>query len=283
MPKRDQTFRCFCELCRAGPLGPDGEPLGVVLPVSQRVAHLARVKAEHQTLVVSSSPPPADLDAAVFAQALIDTGPHLNSHASRLWTSRNDYQHMEILSSGSPNISEGNIGSILESFERMANGASISHLVDQTDTFSDVPSLLQPASSSAPNVSSSTNRRENKRERNNHTKKAHRTLDHVERGTKSCLEGLTHVKSNTKVKQLEVEVALLRETFEGVTRRVPSVDKRRATIQQLLLEVDAKVQELQENYPSPTYGPFEYDTSVSALNSNFVVSLTIYVLVRPSL
>lgn len=109
MPKHDQTFQCFCELCQAGPLSLDGEPLGVVFPISQHVAHLACVKDKHETLIASSSPLPADLDAAIFAQAIINMGPCLNSHASCLWTSWNDYQCNKVLSSGGSNIFEYDI------------------------------------------------------------------------------------------------------------------------------------------------------------------------------
>ena len=75
MPKREQTFRCFCESCRAGPRGLDGKPLGVVFPVSQRVSHLAHVKAEREALLAPSPTIPplsVDLNASVFAHAIID-------------------------------------------------------------------------------------------------------------------------------------------------------------------------------------------------------------------
>jgi len=280
MPKREQTFRCFCESCQAGPRGLDGEPLGVVFPVSQRVSHLARVKAEHEALLAPSpttSPLSVDPSASVFAHAIIDDGRPLNSQANRLWSSRSDYQKSGSLSSSPPDISEDCVGAIVECIERLTLSTSLTDVVDQTERMADIEptSSLPSAGPSASEVPLSAGRREKKRERNHYTRKAHCTLDHVERGINSCLDRLILVNSNTELKVLESEFALLRQAFEGVTRRVPSVDARRAAIRQILLEVETKMQGVQASYPSISDGPLIYDTStLISLKQIFMALLT---------
>ena len=90
MPKRrEQFFLCFCESCRdTGPLGHDGEPLGVRFPISQRISHLARAKAKREacrdppSTYHEHSLPLTELTTNIFAHALTDDGPSLNSQPS---------------------------------------------------------------------------------------------------------------------------------------------------------------------------------------------------------
>ena len=103
--------------------------------------------------------------------------------------------------------------------------------------------------------------RQIKQEYNLYTKRAHCTLNHVECHAKSCLENLAHVTSNAQLTTTESEVVLLWQTFDGVTRQVPSVDMRRATLSQLLSQIDTRVQELRADYPIID-GPLVYDTSM---------------------
>jgi len=97
MPSRTRVFTCFCETCKeAGPLGCDSEPLGVVFPISQRISHLARIKAERnarsESLPMRSVHSTAEITTAALVDSMIDDIPSSNSQLNRLWTSRDDYQ-----------------------------------------------------------------------------------------------------------------------------------------------------------------------------------------------
>jgi len=270
MPKRrEQFFLCFCESCRdTGPLGHDGEPLGVRFPISQRISHLARVKAEREacrdppSTHHEHSPPLTELTTNIFAHALTDDGPSLNSQPSRLWTSRNEFQSNNRVPSRG--ISETTVGVIAESIGRLAVETSVDGGTSATEQLS---ISMEPDVVSLPYIGLSatklplSERRQIKQEHNPYTKRAHRTLDHVERRAESCLENLAHVTSNAQLTAIESEVVLLRQTFDGVTRRVPSVDMRRATLSQLLSQIDTRVQELRADYPIIIDGPLVYDTS----------------------
>lgn len=84
MPKRKLSYVCFCSSCQAtGPLGVDGEPLGLIMPMSKCIPHLGHVKAEREELKDSlprNEPPPVtELSATIFAHVLTDNGPKLDS------------------------------------------------------------------------------------------------------------------------------------------------------------------------------------------------------------
>src|ERR1700761_8149800 len=104
MPARTTkaTFHCFCASCiLLGGVGPDNQPLGKLFPASQRVAHLARVRAEEEAEAQwqsSTTTNPRDAaviqeaSSSIFALTLTDNGPDLNTQCSRLWTSRDEIQ-----------------------------------------------------------------------------------------------------------------------------------------------------------------------------------------------
>ena len=236
MPSRTQVFTCYCESCKeAGPLGCDGEPLGVVFPISQRTSHLARIKAERDIRKESlpTYPVHSSTQAEITTTALVDSMTELSSsksEVSRFWASRNDYQDHHYVSESANTISASIIDTIAEGFGRLALEPSINDLIGPVEQISLTPginsSTPHPLSNFSPPTpkSSTSTRRETKRERNAYTKKAHLTLNHVENSAHSCLKALAHVKSNAELVPIEGEIALLRQAFDGVTREVPSVD-----------------------------------------------------------
>lgn len=136
MPSRAQVFTCYCESCKeTGPPGRDGEPLGVVFPISQRISHLARVKAERNarreslpTRPVASSIT-ADITTAALVDSMIDEIPSSKSQLSRLWSSRDDYQDKTYVSEISNTISGDILDAMAESFGRLAVEPSINDLI----------------------------------------------------------------------------------------------------------------------------------------------------------
>ena len=122
------------------------------------------------------------------------------------------------------------LGAMAESFGRLAIELSISNLIGPMEGLS-VCSGVNPVSplpcsngSSSTTESSNPTCRETKRERSAYTKKAHLVLSHVERGAHSCLTALSNVQSNSELMPIEWEIALLRHSFDSLTRKVPSVD-----------------------------------------------------------
>ena len=272
MPSRPQVFTCYCESCKeTGPLSCDGEPLGVVFPISQRIPHLSRVKAERNAHRESLPAQPihssttAEIMTAALVDSIVDETP---SSKSRLWMSRDDYQDNNNVSGMANTVSGNVVDEMAEIFGRLAMEPLIDSLTGSMEKISLFPPPgVNSASSNHTRSSitrpSTSTRREAKRERNTYTKKAHLILDHVEHGALSCLEALAYVGSSAELVPVESEIALLRRSFDSVTRRVSSIDARKETLRQLLSQVDLKVQELETTYPAITVGPVVYDTSMS--------------------
>ena len=287
MPSRAGVFTCFCETCKeTGPLGRDGEPLGVVFRLSQRISHLVRVKAEHNSRSESLPMPPvhstAEITTAALVDSMIDEIPSFNSSLDRLWTSRDDYQDKAYVSDISNTISGEVLDAMAESFGRLAIEPSIKDLIGPMEGLSVCPGVnpvsLLPCSNGGSSTTRSPNstRRETKRERSAYTKKAHLALSHVERGAHSCLAALSNVKSNPELVPIKREIALLRHSFDSVTRKVPSVDVRKRTLGGLLSQVDLMFQELQAAYPANAVGPIVYDTGMSIRRLGFKLSPDIF-------
>lgn len=271
MPSRPRVFTCYCESCKEdGPLGLDGEPLGLVFPISQRISHLARVKAERSARreSVPTRPVHSSTTAEITAAALVDSMieiPNSKPQSSRLWASRDDYQDRTYGSEIFNTISGDVLDAMAESFARLAVDPSINDLVGPMEGLSvfPAPGVNSVIPLPPPNGGSSTtrpSRRETKRERSAYTKKAHLVLNHVERGARSCLTALSNVKSNAELVLTERDITLLRHSFDTVTRKVPSVDARKQTLGRLLSQVDLTFQELQAAFPAIAVGPIVYDT-----------------------
>jgi hypothetical protein len=271
MPSRPQVFTCYCESCKeTGPLSRDGEPLGVVLSISQRIPHLARVKAERNARNESlpAQPVHPSRTAEIMTAALVDSiFDETVSSKSRLWMSRNKYQDNNDDSGMENTISSTMVDEMAETFSRLAMEPLIDDLTDSIEkiSLSSPPGMNSASPSHTRSLitrSSTSTRQEAKRERNTYTKKAHLILDHVEHGLLSCLEALARVGSSAELVPIESEIALLRRSFNSVTRRVSSVNARKEYLRQLLSQVDLKVQELETMFPAITVGPVVYDTSM---------------------
>jgi hypothetical protein len=269
MPSRIQVFTCYCESCKeTGPLSCDGEPLGVVFPVSQRIPHLARVKAERNARRESlpAQPVHSSTTAEIMTGALVDSIiDETVSSKSRLWMSRDEYQDNNDVSGMANTISGNVVDEMADAFGRLTMEPLIDDLTDSMEKISLSPpcdvNSASPNHTPSSRTSTSTNR-EGKRERNKYTKKAHLILDHVEHGAVSCLETLARVGSSAELVSVESELSLLRRSFDNVTRKVSSVDARKKTVGHLLSQVELKVQELETMYPASIVGPVVYDTSM---------------------
>jgi hypothetical protein len=170
MPSRAQVFTCYCESCReAGPLGRDGEPLGVVFPISQRISHLARIKAERDARCGSLPTRPvytyttAEITTAALIDSMIDETPGSTSQLSRLWTSRDDYQDKTCVSEISNTISGDVLDAMAESFGRLAVNPSINDIIGPMEGLSvcPAPGVSPESPLPPPNAGSSTTKSSN--------------------------------------------------------------------------------------------------------------------------
>jgi hypothetical protein len=253
MPARSSpTFRCHCSSCNSScSLGPDGRPLGKEFPVSQRNAHLTRVKLEQEANERARASAIADVASAVFASTLADDGPTAKTQPSKFWTSRHQYQ----LLSSTPDVQicdpTSSVNAIMSGVQRL----------DALNRPSSIAST-GPATQVTP-LSDSFNaplQKQSKRERNHATKKAHCILDAVSKRASACLEQLLHEPSRTSLETAENEVSRLRSALENIKRIVPSVEQKKSSLAPLLSQLDSRIMELQSIYPPKNDQPLQYNS-----------------------
>ena len=245
MPARSSlTFRCHCSSCNSScNLGPDGRPLGKEFPVSQRNAHLTRVKLEQEANERARASVLTDVASAIFASTLSDDGPAAKTQPSKFWTSRHQYQ----LLSSTPEVQicdpTSSVNAIMSGVQRLdaLNHPSTGPLSDNFD---------------APF------QKQSKRERNHATKKAHCILDAVSKRALACLEQLLHEPSRTSLETAENEVSCLRSALENIKRTVLSVEQKKSSLTSLLSQLDSRIMELQSIYPPKNDQPLQYNSGM---------------------
>jgi hypothetical protein len=99
-----------------------------------------------------------------------------------------------------------------------------------------------------------------KREKNHLTRRAHATLDVVERRANELLNQLATVDNSAGVQAVEEDVAVIRSAFKSVKRRVATIDFRREKISRLFTQIDTCLPELCARYPPSIDGPLVYST-----------------------
>lgn len=291
MPARTPSkFCCFCVLCLAScATGPDGNPLGNLIPESQRVPHLAHAKAETEAQRLSQESDLQKAAASLFASTLVDDGPNLHTQPSRLWTSREGYQ-----SSASRTVpdSEGpRINTIIESFQRLqckVQDSTPVQSVSQSCFPSDFEALpfdtiiedLQhlelgdqrsmPAQPNVDTTEASTSMRStqrlSKRERRHDTMSAHRILDSVEKQTSNWLLELANVVSTAdSLVDAESDVGRIQAVFDRVTRDVSTIKDRKTTIGLKLSQLQSRLVELRRSHPHADDKPLQFNSGVYSL------------------
>ena len=269
MPARSSpTFRCHCLSCNSScNLGPDGRPLGKEFPVSQRNAHLVRVKLEQEANEQARASAIADIGSAIFASTLADDGPAAKTQPSKFWTSRHQYQ--QLLSSTpdvpicDPSSSVNAIMSGVQRLDALNPPSSIASARSATQATRQCPlsdNLNDPV------------QKQSKRERNHATKKAHCILDSVSKRASACLEQLLHEPSRTGLETAENEVSLLRSALENIKRNVPSIEQKKSSLSRLLSQLDSRIAELQSIYPPKNDQPLQYNSGTCSYVPYFSAS-----------
>jgi len=137
MPAKNTTFRCLCSrCCEVDEEGVAHNQSGKLIPMANKAAHLQRVQSRIstsseqrqqavETLVreemeqLTSRDAVDAIGARVFTLTLTDEGPDLSSQTSKLWTSREDFQH-NVNSHAPTDVVTPSLNDLAESFTRLA-------------------------------------------------------------------------------------------------------------------------------------------------------------------
>lgn len=249
MPSRKAEFLCVCLSCAAaGGNDPAGKPLGRIFPLSQKVAHLARIKAECDAIEVwTAHVQDTGVPDRIFALTLMDEGPNMETQPDKLWTSRLEYQDS---STTQPAFSEAALiaDSIVESMGRLPAG------INQPIHSAPQPHDIFPTFDLSPPSPNCYERHLAKREKNRRTVKAHKVLTNVELRTTACSEKLSTTFSTRlslqTLKSVETELSLLRSSLGKVTRCTESLDSRKRAIGKKLNQVEARLLEVRALVPT---------------------------------
>jgi hypothetical protein len=267
MPARSSpTFRCHCSSCNSScNLGPDGRPLGKEFPVSQRNAHLTRVKLEQEANERAHASVIANVASAVFASTLADDGPTPKTQPSKFWTTRHQYQ----LLPSTPDVQicdpTSSVNAIMSGVQRLdaLNPSSVASTGPVTQVTSRCP------------LSDNFNaplQKQSKRERNHATKKAHCILDALSKRASACLEHLLHEPSRTHLETAENEVSRLQSALENIKRNTPSVEQKKSSLTPLLSQLDSRIMELKSIYPPKNDQPLQYNSGTCSYVPYFFAS-----------
>ena len=266
MPRRAlQYFVCKCveECILLSEKGPDGEPLGVTMLVSQRIPHLNRVKAEaeerRKSEQSSQEAVASSLASELAVMTLLDNGPDLDKQPDRLWSSRDDFQRntsQPPLTDYEPNTTTS-MDDIIDGLQRLQIGFD-STLFPFTSS-PDIPPI------GSGDVGTGTGPRptaKSKRDTDRKTAKAHRALETVEQRVQICL---SHIDSNSQptllaLTFLESELQQIQTTFDNITTSVHSVNVRKATLGNSLSELQSRVLNLRQSSALDSDKPLQFNS-----------------------
>lgn len=98
-----------------------------------------------------------------------------------------------------------------------------------------------------------------KRERNHATKKANDTLNDVYNRVERCLHSLAVSNTPITLRNVKVELHILRHAAESITRTTDSINKRKQELYPLLDLLESQLADLEEEV-SPDSRPLCYDS-----------------------
>ena len=258
MPSRaQQYFKCLCEECmQLCEKGPDGAPLGITMAVSQRTAHLNRVKAEAEARLAEQAAQEAELASELAAMTLLDGGPNLDKQPNRFWTSRDEFQRKTSqvrLTDHEPNTTTS-MEAIVDGFQRLHIDATLFPFASSPD----IPALASETTDRttprpAPN---------SKRDTPRNTIKAHRALDTVEQRVQISLLQLDPNSKPTvsALTLVESELVQIQTTFDNVTVAVHSVNIWKIALKKSLSELRSRILDLRQVYPFHSDKPLEFNS-----------------------
>jgi hypothetical protein len=260
--KASATFHCNCFIClEEGPCNSSGVALGRDLPLSSHIAHQIRIREETTLATANQTALLEDISSSIFTTTAIGNDSPLDSHHSRLWSSREERQNLVRpieTSMDSP------IDAILH---------GIGRLTLQSDTNASLPSTTivdQPPSSNQEHKIHLSSRntvtpadQASKKENNQRTKKAHLCLDKIEGRIRACSIRLDVPRmSQSDVVSLQEEVGRLRLSLANVRRDVHSVNVRRINITASLNGIFTHLEGLRKKDPINIVSALKYNSGV---------------------
>jgi hypothetical protein len=257
MPSRKAEFHCVCKSCAAtGGVDTIRQPLGCIIPLSQKHAHLARIKAErdaveHQAVHAQDT----DIPHTVFALTLADEGPEIETQPNRLWSS-----HLDDQESASIQLDLSDAALIADSIVR---GMSRLPIVTSQPGHPVLEPYIFLVFAPIPS-SNSYEQCLTKREKNRRTVKSHKILTNLEIRSTACFEKLSATSSNNLdhkvLKCTDMELSILRSSLDKVTQCTESLDQRKQAIGEKLNQVEACLLEVWSCLPTLSHEPLCYNS-----------------------
>lgn len=295
MPRRPvQYFVCKCieECMLVSEKGPDGEPLGISMPISQRTAHLNRVKAEaadrRNAEQASQEAIASELASELAIMTLLDDGPNLDRQPDRLWSSRDDFQcktSQSPIVNHEPNTSTS-VDAIIDGLQRLQIGFDPTLLPFTSSP--DIPPLGS-GGVTADDTERMTPRPapQPKRAADRKIAKAHRALDTVEQRVQICLSHFDDSNSQQTLSVstfLESELLQIQTTFDNVTISDHSINVRKATLRNSLSELRSRVVNLRQIYHLDSDKPLQFNSGqCSVPRTDFLLTSSLQNTISPFL
>ena len=235
-------------------------PSGKLISVAHKVAHLQRVQSrlgissEQRQQAVETlareemerniSREAADsLGARVFALTLTDEGPDLSSQASKLWTSREDFQQ-NVNVPPPTDVIAPSLNDLAESFTRLAINSTPSHPIPPTDDIDGLPPSPPSHQSSKSSTSSGVPRTTSKREKDRRTVNAHSILANIESRMRVIPIQIASPTSISSLRKIRTELSTLKTALENITYHASSVVERKkglmVQVDQLFANIEVK-------------------------------------------
>ena len=217
--------------------------LAVSTPIAETVS-AAEGNTTASAQIIDNSIPATENDyaARVFAAALLDPGPDLNSQPSKLWTSRSDFQSGHVVD----NPAVVSLDSLVDSFQRLhltSNG-----LETQTQTLPPEPSVAA--------FEPSRNKRSDPK-----TKKSLHILQNMKRRITASLQTLS-LPSDKTLSEAECEIEVIASGLQKINRRKDVVIEQKQEVYAELELLKGQVSLLRRDFPRPSK-PVFFDSSES--------------------
>jgi hypothetical protein len=304
MPRREKYFRCAsCTDClERGDINSHGVRIGRLLPMSSRVAHLARIQNSRPQIPFDDAESPSteftadmaeELSNRVFAATLDDDGVNVDEQPSRLFCTRAEYQaECTPDTVYPPDIAD--VANLIDGFRQLnlmpVNNPDQPTPVQSTHSLptpvQSVHSLLKPVQSthslltpvqsthSLPVALSNQNRDPlSKKEKHHATLNAHHIMDRVQDRIEACWQTLEQPMTRETLQQVELEHSRLLATLRNCSRQVTSVIERRSALGKNLASLGDMIRDKHSFMPEDKT-PLFYDTGEFLLRTHGLYFVT---------
>ena len=153
---------------------------------------------------------------------LTDEGPDLSSQASKLWTSREDFQQ-NVNAPPPIDVIAPLLNDLAESFTRLAINSTPSHPIPPTDDIDGLPPSPHSHQSSKSSTSSGVPHTMSKQEKDRRTVNAHSILANIESHMQVIPIQIVSSTSISSVQKIRTELSTLKTALKNITYCASSV------------------------------------------------------------